>query len=227
MMTQFRFNTFAATLVASAGLAFLTLPATVTTAAAQSVTKQCSTQYQAAKAAGTLKGQKWPDFLSDCSAKLKDDDTATAPAAKTPAKKEAKETTTKAKKTETAAAAPSAGMSGKAITKECSTQYQSAKTAGTLKGQTWPQFLSACSDDLKADNANEVPEEPVVAPKKATASKTATTQTAAKTTDDNGKPLSPAQIAFRSRISECGEQWQQCCLSPDITIVGIPDIAKE
>ena len=53
-MNQFRFNILAATVIAGAGLAFLTLPAS-----AQSVTKTCSTQYQAAKEAGTLKGQKW------------------------------------------------------------------------------------------------------------------------------------------------------------------------
>jgi hypothetical protein len=28
-------------------------------------------------------------------------------------------------------------------------------------------------------------------------------------TSADGKPLSPAQVAFRARISECGDQWQQ------------------
>ncbi len=107
-MNQFRFNILAATVIAGAGMAFATLPA-----AAQSVTQQCSTQYNAAKEAGTLNGQKWPQFLSACSAKLKVDKTdadAAAPAAKTPAKKQAKETTTNAKKTGTAAAARASGM---------------------------------------------------------------------------------------------------------------------
>ena len=43
---------------------------------------------------------------------------------------------------------------------------------------------------------------------KTTASKT-TTKTAAAATTADGKPLSPGQIAFRARISECGEQWQK------------------
>ncbi len=207
-MNQFRFNILAATVIAGAGMAFFTLPA-----AAQSVTKQCSTQYNAAKEAGTLNGQKWPQFLSECSAKLKEDQPdadAAAPAAKTPAKKQAKETTTtKAKKTETAAAAPAGGMSAKAVTKECSTQYQAAKEAGTLNGQKWPQFLSACSDSLKSDDSDAtVPDEPKPAATKTTAAKTTTKTTAAATTAD-GKPLSPGQVAFRARISECGEQWQQ------------------
>jgi hypothetical protein len=204
-MNQFRFNIFAATVIAGAGLASLTLPAS-----AQSVTKTCSTQYQAAKEAGTLKGQKWPDFLSACSAKLKaDDDTeAVAPAAKTPAKKTAKDTATKPAKTQTATAATSGGMSAKAVTKECSTQYQAAKEAGTLNGQKWPQFLSACSDSLKSDDSDAtVPDEP--APTKAATSKTTKTQVAKAGASADGKPLSPAQVAFRARISECGDQWQQ------------------
>ncbi|MBB3233571.1 antifreeze protein [Phyllobacterium endophyticum] len=204
-MNQFRFNLFAATVVAGASLAFLTLPAS-----AQSVTKTCSTQYQAAKEAGTLKGQKWPDFLSACSAKLKDDDDAeaAAPAAKTPAKKAAKETAAKPAKAQTTAAASSGGMSAKAVTKACSTQYQAAKEAGTLNGQKWPQFLSSCSDSLKSDDSDAtVPDEP--APTKASTSKMTKTQVAKATTSSDGKALSPAQVAFRARISECGDQWQQ------------------
>lgn len=206
-MNQLRFNILAAAIMAGTSMAYFTFPA-----AAQSVTKQCSTQYNAAKEAGTLKGQKWPQFLSECSAKLKDasDDSDTAaPAAKPPAKKQVKETTTKSKNTETAAAAPSGGMSAKAVTKECSAQYQAAKEAGTLNGQKWPQFLSACSDSLKSDNSDaSPPPEPKPTATKTTASKTKV-KTAAATTTADGKPLSPGQIAFRARINECGEQWQQ------------------
>ncbi|CAN7721847.1 hypothetical protein LJR231_006132 [Phyllobacterium sp. LjRoot231] len=214
MMNQFRFNTLAAAVIAGAGLALLTLPASAAATAAQSVTKQCSTQYNAAKEAGTLNGQKWPQFLSECSAKLKTDDgaAAAAPAATPPAKKTAKDTAKKPAKTDTAAATTSSGMSAKAVTKECSTQYQAAKTAGTLNGQKWPQFLSACSDSLKSDDSDAtVPDEPAPAATKTTASKMTTTktQTASAATSADGKPLSPAQVAFRARISECGEQWQK------------------
>jgi hypothetical protein len=212
-MIQFRITTAAATVIAGAGLVFLTLPASAATAA-QSVTKQCSTQYNAAKEAGTLNGQKWPQFLSDCSAKLKDAGAtdAAAPAATTPTKKATKDTATTKQSKDTAAAKPAkatetaaaGGMSAKAITKECSTQYQSAKSAGTLKGQTWNQFLSSCSESLKSDNSDaSTPPEPTPA-----ATKT-TTKTAAAATTADGKPLTPGQVAFRQRISACGEQWQQ------------------
>ena len=221
-MNQLRLNTVAATVIAGAGLIFLTLPASAATA--QSVTKECSTQYNAAKEAGTLNGKKWPQFLSECSAKLKDQagaDTA-APAATTPTKKPAKDATTKdtttkqtkqtketaAKPAKTEAAASTSGMSAKAITKECSAQYQAAKQAGTLNDQKWPKFLSACADSLKSDNSDATtPPEPAAAATKTTASKM-TTKSAAATTAD-GKPLTPGQIAFRQRISECGDQWQK------------------
>ena len=216
-MNQLRLNIVAATVIAGAGLIFLTLPASAATA--QSVTKQCSTQYNAAKEAGTLNGKKWPQFLSECSAKLKDqtDTDAAAPAA-TPTKKPAKDATATTKQTKdataksaktTTAAAPASGMSAKAITKECSAQYQAAKAAGTLNGQKWPKFLSTCSDSLKSDNSDaSTPPEPTPAATKTTASKMTTTKSAAATTAD-GKPLTPGQIAFRERISECGDQWQK------------------
>jgi hypothetical protein len=41
------------------------------TGQAQSVRSQCSTKYQAAKAAGTLNGQSWNQFYSQCAAEAK------------------------------------------------------------------------------------------------------------------------------------------------------------
>ncbi|WP_027037181.1 hypothetical protein [Mesorhizobium ciceri] len=103
--------------------------------------KECSTKYQAAKAAGTLNGMKWNDFRkSECAAG------ASAAAAK-PA-------TTKA------AAAP-ADNGGKGLSMaECSTKYQAAKTANTLKGMKWNDFRKAecgagASDDDTVPAADE------------------------------------------------------------------------
>jgi hypothetical protein len=53
---------------AATGLFGLTLAGT---AEAQSVQSQCSTKYQAAKAANTLNGQSWRQFYSACAAELK------------------------------------------------------------------------------------------------------------------------------------------------------------
>jgi hypothetical protein len=84
--------------------------------------KECSTKYQAAKAAGTLNGMKWNDFRkTECA--------AGATAAAEPAK-----ATTKA-------AAATTDDTAKGLTaKECSTKYQAAKAAGTLNGMKWNDF---------------------------------------------------------------------------------------
>src|SRR5580704_6635731 len=92
---------------------------------AQDVRHMCSEKYQAAKAAGTLNGETWPQFYSKCTADAK----ATAPAAAV---------------APTAAAPPD-------VRHMCSEKYQAAKAAGTLNGETWPQFYSRCTAETKAN----------------------------------------------------------------------------
>ncbi|RWC86174.1 MULTISPECIES: hypothetical protein [unclassified Mesorhizobium] len=104
--------------------------------------KECSTKYQAAKAAGTLNGMKWNDFRkAECAAG------ASAAADTKPA-------TTKA------AAAPAAA-SGKGLSMaECSTKYQAAKTANTLKGMKWNDFRKAeCGASASDDDTVPAPSE--------------------------------------------------------------------
>ncbi|MGH6936792.1 MAG: hypothetical protein ACRED2_11540, partial [Methylocella sp.] len=91
---------------------------------AQDVRHLCSEKYQAAKAAGTLNGQAWPQFYSKCAAETK----ANPPAA---------------------AAAPAAAAPLD-VRRLCSEKYQAAKAAGTLNGQAWPQFYSKCAAETKA-----------------------------------------------------------------------------
>lgn len=166
------------------GAAFMMLPMLPANAAASSVTKECSAKYKAAKKAGTLNGQKWPQFLSACSASMKGDSSAaasTTPASKMETKKETKAATHEK--------APS-----------CTAQYKAAKAGGSLAGKTRKQFMADC----KAGNTNDeamTPPEP-----KAT---TTSSNYKAATVDKNGKPLTPGQIAFRKRIHECGLEWQQ------------------
>jgi hypothetical protein len=102
--------------------------------------KECSTKYQAAKAAGTLNGMKWNDFRkSECAAG------ASAAAAAKPA-------TTKA------AAAPADGK-GLSMA-ECSTKYQAAKTANTLKGMKWNDFRKTeCGAGASDDDSVPAPSE--------------------------------------------------------------------
>ncbi|OBQ69664.1 hypothetical protein [Mesorhizobium erdmanii] len=105
--------------------------------------KECSAKYQAAKAAGTLNGQKWNDFRkAECGAGASAAADTTKPA------------TTKA-------AAAAATDSGKGLTMaECSTKYQAAKTANTLKGMKWNDFRKAeCGAAASDDDSVPAPSE--------------------------------------------------------------------
>jgi hypothetical protein len=167
------------------GTALMALPILPANAAASSVTKECSAKYQAAKKAGTLNGQKWPQFLSSCSASMKGDTAAATTAApKSEMKKETKET-----KAASSEKAPS-----------CTAQYKSAKAAGTLAGKTRKQFMADC----KAGGGAEEASAPAPEPKSASSSSYKPA-----TVDKNGKPLTASQIAFRKRIHECSVEWHQ------------------
>ncbi|WP_214476880.1 hypothetical protein [Mesorhizobium sp. dw_380] len=112
--------------------------------------KECSTKYQAAKAAGTLNGMKWNDFRkTECAAG------ASAAAADT-----TKPATTKPATSKAAAAAPAASGGKSLSMAECSTKYQAAKTANTLKGMKWNDFRKAeCGAAASDDDTVPAPSE--------------------------------------------------------------------
>lgn len=199
-------STSALALLGAAVLAFPASGIAANASAAQSTTKACSQQYQAAKTAGTLNGQKWPQFLSDCSAAMKTD-TSTGASGTTAAAPAATDTATSRKASKQASATTATGH--QTTQQICSQQYQAAKTAGTLNGQKWPDFLSSCSASIKNDkeDASAVPPEP-----QATASTTVTTaktkSAAVATKSSDGKQLTAGQVAFRQRIHECSVEWQ-------------------
>src|SRR5712671_5050516 len=134
------------------------------TAPAQALTTQeCSAKYKAAKAAGTLGGQKWNDFRkAQCGA-----DATAAPAA-APATAPAAEA--KAKKEAAPAAAPAAPAgpavfpsavdpkyskesAGKARMHTCVDQYNANKATNANGGLKWIQkgggYYSECTKKLK------------------------------------------------------------------------------
>jgi hypothetical protein len=133
------------------------------TAPAQALTAQeCSAKYQAAKAAGTLNGQKWNDFRkAECGA-----DAVAAPAA--PAAP--KEVEAKPKKPEAAPAAAPAPLgnaifpmavdpkyakesAGKGRMHTCVDQYNANKATNANGGLKWIQkgggYYSECNKKLK------------------------------------------------------------------------------
>ena len=128
-------------------------------------TQECSAKYQAAKAAGTLGGQKWNDFRkAQCGA---DATPAAAPAAAAPAAPAAPK---EAKKEAAPAAAPalpagpavfpnavdpkySKETAGKARMHTCVDQYNANKTTNANGGLKWIQkgggYYSECTKKLK------------------------------------------------------------------------------
>jgi hypothetical protein len=133
-------------------------------APAQALTSQeCSAKYQAAKAAGTLNGQKWNDFRkAQCGA-----DATPAPAAASAASKEAPKEATKQTKKEAAPAAPagpavfpnavdpkySKESESKARMHTCVDQYNANKAGNANGGLKWIQkgggYYSECNKRLK------------------------------------------------------------------------------
>ena len=189
------------------GVAFVALATpgfAASPSAAQTTTKACSQQYQAAKKANTLNGEKWPEFLSKCSATMNTNAAPMAAPAKKPttaamAPANSNTSTTKPATTKSASAVPGNTAGHQSTQQICSQQYQAAKTAGTLGSQKWPDFLSSCSTSIKNDKSDAaMPAEPSVASAKQ----------AMPTTSANGKPLSPGEVAFRQRIHECSTEWQ-------------------
>jgi hypothetical protein len=104
--------------------------------------KDCSTKYQADKAAGTLNGMKWNDYRKAmCSG-----DAAVAEPVAAPAPTKAK------KPAATMAAAAPVDAVGHLTVKECSALYQTAKAANTLNGMKWNDFRSTkCTTDTQAE----------------------------------------------------------------------------
>jgi hypothetical protein len=139
------------------------LAAFAVTAPAQALsTQECSAKYQAAKAAGTLNGQKWNDFRkAQCGADATPAAAAApaAPAAPKEAKKEAAPAATPAAPSGPAVF-PSAvdpkyskETAGKARMHTCVDQYNANKASGANGGMKWIEkgggYYSECNKKLK------------------------------------------------------------------------------
>ena len=147
-MTRWLFLAFAA-LLAHPGTAL----------AADSVMIQCGQQYQAAKAAGTLGGQTWNQYRSDCAARLK----APSGAAATPAVAPAPAAATPDVAAPAPAAAPITTAASKATSGgRAAMQVRQKQCGGRVArpeghpggpdppGLTWPKYWSLCNTRLKA-----------------------------------------------------------------------------
>ncbi len=128
---------------------------------AQSVRKECSEKYQAAKAAGSLNGQAWPQFYSQCAAEAKGAAATPAAAPAAPAAANPLKPVAAVPVAVGSAVFPGAVSSayasekpGKARMKTCLDQYNANKAANGNGGLKWIQkgggYYSQCNARLKA-----------------------------------------------------------------------------
>ena len=96
---------------------------------AESIMKECGSEWQAAKAAGTTNGQTWQEFLKSC--RVQHQGGAQAPAA--PAAQAAP-----------APAAPAPTAAAGKSAKECNAEYAANKAAIRSSGQRKADFIAAC-----------------------------------------------------------------------------------
>ena len=114
--------------------------------------KECSTKYQAAKAAGTLSGQNWRDFRK---AQCGTDATAAAPTAPPPAAGGAAAPSPAGNAVFPTAVSPkySNESAGKARRHTCLDQYNANKATSANGGLRWIQkgggYYSECNKQLK------------------------------------------------------------------------------
>ncbi len=208
-------------LSAAAGLAVVLAslaPAGAQTA--QDRMKQCGEEWQSAKTAGKVKeGETWNAFFKECNARLQQGAAATpaaAPAATAPATAE-KPAAGAAKTTAETGKSAAAASSAQSRRKQCSDEWQAAKTAGKVKaGETWSQFYSACNTRL----LGEAPAATPAAATATTAPAKPASQSAVKPveeplptpagvdTGEGARQPTPGQLAARERIKECGAEWR-------------------
>lgn len=128
---------------------------------AQSVMKQCSEAYRAAKAANQLNGEAWPQFLSHCSAEKSAQTETPATSAPVNPPAAAAVASVGAAAAPPAAAAPSPA-SATATTppvvavaasrqKQCGAEWRANKAALKAQYGTWPKYWSTCNKRLKAE----------------------------------------------------------------------------
>ena len=98
---------------------------------------------------------------------------------------------------------PAAASAADSVLVQCGQQYQAAKAAGTLDGQSWTQYRTACSTRLKAQPTAATGTAPAVAqPAVAAPSAPAPAQSAPPASAAGGR------AAMLIRQKQCGAEWR-------------------
>ena len=195
--------------------------------------KECGTQWKALTDAGTQGTQKKKDFVAACLAKLAGGATTDAAAAPadTASAKDKKECGVQWK------ALTDAGTQGTQKKKDfvaaCLAKLAAAATTAAAATATAPATATTAAATTITAPATTItkpaivtvakPVVPTVAATAATGTAATTTttvtppeptDTTVKTTDKNGKPKTPGQIAMDERIAECGKEWKKAKADP-------------
>jgi hypothetical protein len=88
------------------------------------------------------------------------------------------------------------------VMKQCGEQWQAAKSAGTMNGATWPQFLAQCRAQLSSGAATAAPTPAPAQPQ--TGSLFPWQQPASSAP----APVAPTATGNQSVMKQCGAQWQ-------------------
>ena len=121
-----------------------------------------------------------------------------------------------------AVAIPGEALAQANVLKECGSQYQAAKAANQLNGQSWQEYLKACrariAEPAAAPAATPAPEPPPAPapapmtaappPAPAPAPMTAAPPPAPTKPAAAAKPVSEGQAAVRARQKQCGAEWK-------------------
>jgi hypothetical protein len=136
--------------VIASGILLAALASTVATVPAHALSmKECSTKYQAAKDAGTLKGLTWNEFRkAECGGEAAEGPATSAPP---PATASAPAATPAPAATKPVAKTGSPGRDAMiARERACGKDWKEAKAAGKTEGMKWPQYWHECDQRKKA-----------------------------------------------------------------------------
>lgn len=114
------------------------------------------------------------------------------------------------------------GAQAQSVREQCSAKYQAAKSGGTLAGQTWNQFYSKCSADLKAapaaaaapaaPAATPAPAAPAANPLKPAAAPAAKPAAQAAAPAAAGAAVFPSAVSPKYANESAGKQRMHTCL---------------
>ena len=140
----------------AAGVALGIALAGASAANAESIMKECGSEWQAAKAAGTTNGQTWQEFLKSCRVQHQGGAGGVGQAAPPAPAPQQQSGSLFPWQQPPAPAATAAPVSNTSVMSACGEQWKQAKASGTTGGATWPQFLKQCRAKMSGSSSASI-----------------------------------------------------------------------